>query len=120
MRIALHVLLWTARANSFGSFGNAVAFNEPIERALSRWATLWELHRKQIPSRQFKGLGFIKNAGEYWWLARLQLHIAEHGSEALHSGSENTFINAPFEDDKMNYIRFLLQHFCRSGVLDLT
>ncbi|KPM44931.1 hypothetical protein AK830_g1596 [Neonectria ditissima] len=46
---------------------------DAIFRALERWKALWDLHMERVPRSEMDRLGFFKNAGEYWWLAKLFL-----------------------------------------------
>jgi hypothetical protein len=113
--IALHIIIWTARANVLSNI-----LHNTADRALHRWKTLWEAHRKQISPRHFKRFGFIRNASEYWWLAKLLLYIEEHGIESQLGDGGDQFVCSPFEDDQMSYIRFLLQRFSPLSALDIT
>jgi hypothetical protein len=55
----------------------------------------------------------VQNAPEYWWLAMLLIHITKISPELE---SESAEMTAKFEDDEMDYLRSLLQHFC-SGMV---
>lgn len=63
---AFHIIIRTAHAISYSKI-----INDNVDRALSRWKSGWEIHKKQITTRQSKRLGFVKHAKEYWWLAKL-------------------------------------------------
>lgn len=84
-----------------------------------------------ISTRQFKRLGFVKNATEFWWLAKLLIHVTtvtdldqDPGGgigypEGGSSHQENRVVVAaatPFDDDMM-YISSLLSLFCNHGSL---
>lgn len=70
-----------------------------IERAISRWKSLWDWSKRRASTRLWRRLGFIQHADEYRWLAQLKLH------EGV---SEETLF---FEDDHMRGVQRLLGRF---------
>lgn len=53
----------------------------------------------------------MKNAYEYWWLAKLLLYTT---TRELDQHSRCVL----FEDDKMNYIRSLMKRYCAPGTFE--
>lgn len=50
-----------------------VPLKPALERALTRWKSLWEDHKERASIEVQGHVGFYQNAIEYWWLARLFL-----------------------------------------------
>lgn len=100
-------MIWTAQANVLDQVATI-----NFDRALSRWKTFWEMHKKQSNSRNFKRQGFMKSATDYWWLARLKLFLADPLSGNQVGDGEDVVSFAPLEDDQMNHLRILLRRFC--------
>ncbi|EOD43913.1 putative zinc c2h2 type domain containing protein [Neofusicoccum parvum UCRNP2] len=105
---ALLVMIWTARASMLGCSTTA----DNIDRALTRWKVAWDARRRVPASQQFKRLGFMKHALDYWWLARLLLHVSR-------VDGENDFRDPPFHDDDMSYVRSLIAHFAPRSLATL-
>lgn len=94
--LALHYLLWHSHNTSFGS----PTPSPVVERAISRWKSLWDWSKRRSSTRLWRRLGFIQHADEYRWLAQLKMH------EGV---SEEVLL---FEDDHMRGVRQLLGRFC--------
>ncbi|KAL1615264.1 hypothetical protein SLS56_011888 [Neofusicoccum ribis] len=104
---ALLVMIWTSRA-SILSCRTAV---DSIDRALARWRVAWDARLRVPGSQQFKRLGFMKHALDYWWLAQLLLHFTLRRPESPSQvDGENDFRNPPFHDEDMSYVRSLIAH----------
>ncbi|KAH9204676.1 hypothetical protein DL95DRAFT_376832 [Leptodontidium sp. 2 PMI_412] len=106
---AIHITLWTSRRNLF--LESAI---DTIEHALSRWSALWTIHKSSIQGTQFRRLGLVRHAVDFWHYAMLLLHISETNSNG--SGNDSSLSadlsEAPYEDDGMSYVRQLLVAKC--------
>ncbi|KAF2796691.1 hypothetical protein K505DRAFT_157248 [Melanomma pulvis-pyrius CBS 109.77] len=90
---ALHTIIWTTRTSLLGSF-----LLVPIEQALNRWEILWESHMSSTSARHFKRLGFVKNAIEFWWLAKLLIHATTVMSLDQNSGDGTCYADGENRD----------------------
>lgn len=60
----------------------------------------------------------MRNAYEYWWLAKLLLHTTAEELEIQHGGVNEDFRRVLFEDDKMDYIRSIMKRYCAPDLFD--
>lgn len=64
--LALHQVLWLSKHSALGQESAA-----PMRRALSRWKDAWDVQRSRTTTEEWQALGFMRNAPEFWWLARV-------------------------------------------------
>ncbi|KAM0502536.1 hypothetical protein ACHAO3_002341 [Verticillium nonalfalfae] len=83
----LHEIIFSAEATC-----SLAAVKPVVNRALTRWKLLWDLHTQDVPQDGSGRFGFYENAGEYWWLAKLFLDkgtpsTAEEGGKVFDQDS---------------------------------
>ncbi|CRK15047.1 hypothetical protein BN1708_011316 [Verticillium longisporum] len=83
----LHEIIFSAEAAC-----SLAAVKPAVDRALTRWKLLWDLHTQDVPQDAGGRFGFYENAGEYWWLAKLFLDkgtpsTAEEGGKVFDQDS---------------------------------
>ncbi|KAH9207919.1 hypothetical protein DL95DRAFT_481807 [Leptodontidium sp. 2 PMI_412] len=107
---AIHIVLWTAQTTHLSHLSS-----HTLNNALSRWAAAWNARNCFRTSKQSKRPGFIKNAFDYCWLAKLILRkrSQDTGTAATESMYGDRCI--VYEDDNMHQIRDLLRRL-GSGV----
>ena len=57
----------------------------------------------------------MRNASEYWWMARLQLFLTSQAVETESVDGTSESLAMSFEDDDMSHIRSLLRKYCYRG-----
>jgi hypothetical protein len=100
--LALHYVLWHSENTSIlGPTPSTV-----VERALSRWKSLWDWSKRRASTRLWRRSGFIQYADEYWWLAQLKMH---------EGASKDALV---LEDDHMRGVRLLLGRYGAPQVVE--
>lgn len=100
---AFNTIIFTAKAN-FPGCQNL----EHIRIGLTRWRPIWDHHLEKIDHLEFKKIGFMKNALEFWHLTNIFLDTDE---------SHNPYGNVKNIDaDTMAEVNDLLERFERVAV----